>query len=363
MALEENEIIPAPGNARPFVFKDMNSLWRSLLKKWYLFLIVGILAGAGGFIYALFKTPTYKSHLTFALDDGNGGGIGNFLNLASQFGLNVGGGKDIFAGDNILDIMKSRRMLERVLLSTDTFDNKPYTLIEYFLDISGKRKKNAVINSTHFPAGKLKSTFSYRQDSVLYSTSNDFADDYIVAERPDRKLSIYEVSVTSPNEKFTKVFTDRIVNETNNFYIEIRTKKAKETLDVLEARVATMKGNLNASITNRATVQDVNVNPAFSAAQVPVLKQQANIQVYSAAYGEMFKNLELARFQYLNEIPLMQIIDAADYPMEKIKLGKLKAAILFALLADVLLLIVFVSGEIAKNRSEFNSSKKLPLDT
>jgi uncharacterized protein involved in exopolysaccharide biosynthesis len=111
-------------------------------------------------------------------------------------------------------------------------------------------------------------------------------------------------------------------------------------LDILEERVAAMKGNLNSSITNRATVQDVNINPAFSEAQVPVQKQQANIQVYGAAYGEMFKNLELARFQYLNEIPLMQIIDAANYPMEKIKSGKLKMAVIFAVLAEMLLLFV-----------------------
>lgn len=350
MALKEKETFRTEDEGKYLMFKDINDLWRDLLKKWYLFLIVGLLAGLAGFLYASSKKPTYKSHLTFALDDGNGGGIGNFLNLASQFGLNIGSGKDIFAGDNILDIMKSRRMLEGVLLSVDSFDNKPYTLIEYFLAISGKRGNNAVFKSLHFPPGKPKSTYSYQQDSVLYAVSNDFAENYIVAERPDRKLSIYEVSVTSPNEKFTKVFTDRIVNETNNFYIEIRTKKAKETLDVLEDRVATMKGNLNSSISNRASVQDVNVNPAFSAAQVPVLKQQANIQVYSAAYGEMFKNLELARFQYLNEIPLMQIIDAADYPMQKIKLGKLKAAILFAFLADLLLLLSIWFWHIYKDK-------------
>ncbi len=350
MALEEKKTIQDSDNVRPLVSKDLHLLWRDLLKRWYLFLIVGILAGTCGLIYAFTKKPTYKSHLTFALDDGNGGNIGNFLNLASQFGLNIGSGKDIFAGDNILNIMKSRRMLEGVLLSTDTFDNKPYTLIEYFLDITGKREKNPILSAIHFPVSKSKATYSYQQDSVLYAVYNDFADNFITAERPDRKLSIYEVSITSPNEKFTKVFTDKIVNETNNFYIEIRTKKAKETLDVLEARVATMKGNLNSSISNRASVQDVNVNPAFSAAQVPVLKQQANIQVYSAAYGEMFKNLELARFQYLNEIPLMQIIDAADYPMQKIKLGKLKAAVLFACLADLLLLLALWSSYIYKDR-------------
>ena len=101
-----------------------------------------------------------------------------------------------------------------------------------------------------------------------------------------------------------------------------------------------MKGDLNSSISNRATLQDVNVNPAFSAAQVPVLKQQTNIQVYSAAYGEMFKNLEVARFQYLNEIPLMQIIDPADYPMKKIKMGKLKTGIIFSVVSFFLLLFI-----------------------
>ena len=164
-----------------------------------------------------------------------------------------------------------------------------------------------------------------------------------MATRPDRKLNIYEVNVTSPDEKFTKDFTDRLVAATNEFYIEIRTKKAKQTLDVLQERVAAMKDNLNSSITNKATIQDINVNPAFSEAQVPVQKQQSNIQVYGTAYSEMFKNLELARFQYLNEIPLMQIIDPASYPMQKIKKGKLICAILFAFVAEILLSIFLIS--------------------
>ncbi len=67
-----------------------------------------------GLLYASKQEINYKSRLTFALDEGDQNGIGNFLNLASQFGINVGSGKDIFAGDNIIDIMKSRRMIERV---------------------------------------------------------------------------------------------------------------------------------------------------------------------------------------------------------------------------------------------------------
>jgi len=348
MALEENSFISESDASKIRLNRNLYIWLRSLLKIWWLFLIIGFLAGIAGVIYASKQKTTYKSRLTFALDDGSGSsGIGSFMNLASQFGLNLGSGNDIFAGDNILDIMKSRRMVEGVLLSSDTFNNRPYTLIEYFLDLMDRRT-NPRINSIHFPPGQPKSNFSYQQDSLLFTVYRELATSYIEAQRPDRKLSIYEVNFTSPNEKFTKDFTDRLVAETNSFYIEIRTKKAKQTLDILEERAASMKGNLNSSITNRAAIQDVNVNPAFSAAQVPVLKQQTNIQVYSAAYGEMFKNLEIARFQYLNEIPLMQIIDAANYPMQKIKVGKLKTGIIFSIISCLILLFIFWSIRIFK---------------
>ncbi|MEO8820011.1 MAG: Wzz/FepE/Etk N-terminal domain-containing protein [Ginsengibacter sp.] len=334
------------------VISNLNHFFKFIIKNWLLIAIVGIVAGIGGIIYSIYQKPEYKSHLSFALDEGdNGGGIGNFLNIASQFGLNIGSGKDMFAGDNILDIMKSRRMVEKVFLTVDTFNNKPFTLIEYYLEISGQRKSNSKIKNIHFVVGQQRSSFSYQQDSLLYKTYLQFSDKHIFAERPDRKLSIYEVSVSSPDEKFTKDFTDRLVAETNNFYTEIRTKKAKETLDILEKRVDTMKRNLNSSIANKAAVQDVNINPAFTEAQVPVQKQQANIQVYGAAYGEMFKNLELARFQYLNEIPLMQIIDAANYPMEKIKSGKLKMAIIFAFFVEMLLFVVFGLRNLFDNKN------------
>lgn len=351
MAVNEEDKIVSSQEKSPPVIISLNKIVRLLVKKWWLFLIVGILSGLIGMFYASEQEPTYKSTLTFALDDAeNGGGIGNLFNLASQFGFSVGGGKDIFAGDNILEIMKSRRMVEKVLLSVDTFSNKPYTLIEYYLDKSGKRESNSKLKNIHFPVAQSRNTFSYQQDSLLYKTYQEFADKYIVAERPDKKLSIFEVNVTSPDEKFTKDFTDRIVAETNNFYVEIRTKKAKETLDILEQRVADMKGNLNSSISDKASVQDVNINPAFSEALVPVQKQQANIQVYGTAYGEMFKNLELARFQYLNEIPLMQIIDHADYPMQKNQLGKLKAALLFALFAELLVLLIMGLNDLLSNK-------------
>ncbi len=337
--------LPATANTSIIAIQEMFSM---LLKKWWIFLIVGVLAGLAGIWYASTQKPVYKSRLTFALDEGGDGGMSGAFSLAAQLGLSIGDNKSIFSGDNILQILTSRRMVERVLLSVDTFNNKPYTLIGYYLE--KKEKNDDKSKEVAFPPGQERSSFSYLQDSVLYNVYFGFVATNITAGRPDKKLSIYEVNVTTPYEKLTKVFTDRLVNETNSFYIELSSKKSKQTLQVLEDRLAAMKGGLNSSISNRASSLDANLNPTFAASQVPVLKQQVNMQVYSEAYAEMLKTLEMARYQYLNKLPLMQIIDSADYPMKKVKMSKLFTGLAFSFISALIIVFIFWLRRILKSK-------------
>jgi hypothetical protein len=341
-----------------YIVSIVKSFWGFIIKKIWILLIVGLIAGAYGFIYALMDKPVYESELTFALDDGGSeSGLSGALSLAAQFGVNLGAdGKSVFVGDNILEIMKSRRIIESVLLSVDTFENKPYTMVGYYLKLNefSKTAKPSIAN-IQYPPNITKANLSYLQDSVLLNVYKTFIKEYIVADRPDKKLNIYSVNVTSLDEKFTKDFTDRLIKETNDFYVEICSKKALQTLSILEDRVAFMKGNMDQSISSKANVQDANINPAFAKGQIPVLKQQVNMQTYSGAYAELFKNLELARFQYLKQIPLMQIVDGADYPMKRIKMSKLKTAFLFAILSCSLLLFIF--WVIYKVKNVMNSFK------
>jgi hypothetical protein len=359
MQNNNNELI-----SNSFIIENIKEFKAFIIKRIWIFLIVGLIAGAGGFIYASFQKPVYQSNLSFALDDGGSeSGLSGALGLAAQFGLNLGSnGKNVFVGDNILEIMKSRRIVESVLLSVDTFNNKPYTFIDYYLELIefGKHTKG-IYSNIHYPPGIEKSNLSYLQDSILLNVYKTFIDQNITADRPDRKLNIYYLQVTSLNEKFTKDFTDRLIKATTDFYIEISSKKAKETLTILEDRVESMKGNLNGSITDKAAIQDANINPAFAIGQVPVLKQQVNMQTYSGAYAEMFKNLEFARFEYLKQIPLMQIIDGADYPMKRIKVSRLKMAIVFAFLSSFILLFIFWITNKAK-RSAIVAEENLPVN-
>ena len=335
MALISNESGRAPiikNNSASNELPPLKGGVSYFFKKWKLFAIIGLVGGIMGVIYSSIQKTQYESRLTFALDEGGSGGLGDGLSsLVAQFGFNMGNSNDVFGGDNILTILKSRRIIEKVLLSVDTFQSKPQTIISYFLSISRSNKHGG--SSIDFPLNTTRENLSRVQDSMLFATYTKFEKEYISVSKPDKFLNVFEVNVVSVDERFTKIFTDRLIAETNSFYTGMRSKKAKETLDILEQRVATMKGNMNESVSNKAAIQDANLNPAFAASQVPIQKQQINMQVYSGAYAELFKNLELARYQYLKEIPLMQIIDAADYPMKKVKPGKIICALIFSFLS------------------------------
>ena len=86
---------------------------------------------------AWFKKPVYKAELSFALQDdkSSGGGFSSALGLASQFGIDLGGGRagGEFSGNNLLELMKSRSMVEKTLLTTVNVKGKTETLADLYI--------------------------------------------------------------------------------------------------------------------------------------------------------------------------------------------------------------------------------------
>ena len=315
-----------------------------LLRKWWLIALMGLMGGVAGVINAWIEKPKYQSNLTFALEESSGS-LGGALSLAAEFGFNIGSGKDIFEGDNIITIFTSRRMIERVLLSPDTVNGKTATFADHFIEISRNARQDFIpgrLRKISFPLNQPRTSFSYLQDSILNNIYQSIIKTDLVVRKPDKKLSIYEIQFTSLDERFSKIFTEKLVKETTEFYTELRSKRSRETLEILENRVAQLRGSLNSAITSRSSIQDANINPAFAAAQAPLQKKQVDISVYGGAYAELYKNMELARYQYLKAIPLLQIIDEPRYPMKKIKKGRLLTGIIFAFAASILCIFILL---------------------
>lgn len=341
----ENNTVRAENKSNDLIL-SVNEWFRFFLRRWWIILLAGILGSAGGILYATINKAQYESRLTFSLEESGGNGLSGALSLASEFGINLGGNsKSAFAGDNIIEILSSRRMIERVLLLLDTLNGKPQTFANELLELNEMKKglaKNTRLSNISFPAGLGREQFSYLQDSILFVLYDDINKNLLTVQKPDRKLNVYEVKFKTPQERFSKIFVEKLIEETTTFYTELRSKRSLKTLDNLEQRVGSLRGSLRSSINTRAATQDANINPAFSKAQAPIQNNEVDIKVYGGAYAELFKNLELARYQYLNDIPLLQIIDEPNYPMKKIKLGRLKTGIIFGFVAVLFLTFILV---------------------
>lgn len=361
MAIENNQIQNMNSDNDEISLKELIvkiKEWGSFLKtKQKTIFIAGIIGAIIGLTFSLFERPTYKAILTFAMDEDKGGGSGGLsgaLGLASSFGIDLGGGSSggAFATGNLAELMKSRLLVEKVLLEPIVINNKIISLAEYYIQINELRNnwnKNPALNNIQFLPNADRSNFTLQQDSILQFIHKDLIDkNKLSIMQKDKKVSILSIEVTSDNEIFSKVFCENLAKQTSNFYIETKSKKAKINLDILQKQVDSVKNALNGAITEVAYETDnvYNMNPALNIKGAPGKKIQIDVTANTVILSNLVVQLELAKITLRKETPLIQLIDRPILPLEKEKLGNLKSLILGGFLAGFLTLLYLVFGQL-----------------
>lgn len=321
--------------------------FKFLFSKWLILLIFGITGGIAGITYAYLQKPSYEAVLSFSTDDDNGGTAGGLAGLAAQFGFDLGGAGNVFAGDNIVALMQSRKIIFSTLQTTVPYKGQQKTLLNIYLETSGmaeKFKKSTLLKDFAFPANQQPETFSRVQDSVLLLVIKDMNERVLIVDKPDKKIDMYEVRCKSSDEVFSKEFTVQLIKKVSDFYIETKTKRSQITVTVLQKSADSLRQAFNAALSGRASLADANLNPAFQAPLVGIQKKQTDITVLSTALGEILKNLELAKFNLLRETPLITIIDEPMLPLRNLKMsmsiGGIIGGILFGVICVALLLVL-----------------------
>jgi uncharacterized protein involved in exopolysaccharide biosynthesis len=327
--------------------------YQFLLTKWRLIILAGIIGGLIGFTYAYFQKPTYKAVLTFAMEEekSGGGGLGGALGLASQFGIDLGSsGGGAFSGANLIELMKSRKLVEKTLLSPIEVDGKAQSLVEYYLAFNEIKKdwdEKPLLKNVSFPIDADRTKFTLQQDSILKNLAAGLIKTDLVISQKDKKVSILSIEMNSTNEKFAKVFCETIAKETSEYYVEIKSKKSKMNVDILQHQADSIRAELNSAITGVAAAADnvFNLNSAMNVRRTPSARRQVDVQANTAILTQLVGNLELAKVTLRKETPLLQIIDRPSFPLEKEKVGKLKSLVLGGFLAGFLtvLYLVFTS--------------------
>jgi len=92
-----------------------------LMAHWSIMLIMGTLGGLLGLGYAFIKKDTYTAATTFVVEENKNSGGGIASALAGQFGLDLGGlsgGSGVLQGDNVLELLKSKSLIKKALLTS-----------------------------------------------------------------------------------------------------------------------------------------------------------------------------------------------------------------------------------------------------
>lgn len=335
----ENNIVSNEISVKDIIIKgrSLGNFIKSKLKLIFVFTVIGALFGLA---YSLFIKPKYTAVCSFVLDETDGSSLSQYAGLASLAGIDVansGGG--IFKGDNIIELYKSRSMLEKTLLTEADFNGTKEKLIERYINYNDLLKRwrdrddIQIINFNGDPA-----KFSRKQDSLITDITESFNKKYLDVEKPDKKLTIIKVSFTANDELFAQRFTTALVENVNVFYVETKTKKSSQNVKILQQQADSVKDVLNKSINGVAASYDSapNANPALSILRVPSQKKQVDVQANTAIYSEMIKNLELAKISLRQEKPLIQIIDQPILPLDNNHVGKIKGIIIGAILGFII---------------------------
>jgi hypothetical protein len=316
--------------------------YQYLLSQWKVIVLAGLVGASIGLTYAMITKPIYTATLSFVLEDekSGGGGLGSALGLASSLGLDLGGGSGggAFSGSNLNELFKSRTIVEKTLMQPVVSGNDTISLAEMYLRINGSRESwndNPKMKAIQFPPLTKRKYFSRLHDSIMGEIHDDLLKNSFKIAQKDKKVAVTTIEVLSEDETFAKAFTEALVQEVSDFYVDTKSKKARMNMAILIKQRDSIRVELNGAITGVAVANDNTfmLNPAMNVNRAPSSRRQVDVQANTAILTELVKQSELAKVTLRKETPLIQVIDRPILPLPKEKFGKAKGIVLGVILA------------------------------
>ena len=326
-----------------------------LLSKWKLIVVAGIIGAGIGLVYAIYYKPIYTATLSFVLEDEKSGGVGGLsgaLGLASQFGIDVGGSAgSIFSGANLLELFKSRRMVEQTLMKPVTIDGKTISFAEWYIQNAHWRKswtKKEGYQNIQFLPNANRASFTRVQDSILGKIYKDLTKSGLAVTQKEKKISIIIVEVNSTDERFAQYFTEALAKEVSEFYVLTKSKKANMNMAILERQTDSIRSELNRDISGVAVANDntFGLNPALNVNRVPSSRRQVDVQANTVILTALVQQTEMAKVTLRKETPLIQVIDRPILPLKKEMFGKRKGVLLGGFVAGFLVVLGLVGRRV-----------------
>lgn len=336
-----------------FFFKALISRWigsvRYTLGFWKILVWAGLLGAIGGIVTSLLTPVTYTARLTFVVEDTKQGGGSLVSALAGQIGLDVGSlgnTSGMLAGDNVLELLKSRSLIKKTLLTPYTGTDTNYSLADRFAETYGWKEKwknsSKVGKDIHFTVNKT--SFTRLEDSLLQRLIKKITEDQLSIAKPDKKLNFFELTYVNRDEKVSQLFCERLLKTSADFYIETKTRRLRGNIARLQRNLDSLGGVLDKKTYSAAQASEglIDINPAYTTQAVSAEISSRNKFIQGTIYGELVKQLEVSKTSLIQETPTVQTVDYPEMPLKKNRLrwyvGLLAGAAIATFLAGLLIM-------------------------
>jgi len=310
--------------------------------------MVGMLGSIIAIFISFYQTITYTAKSTFIVEDSKStGGLSGIASLAGQFGVDVSGGNTgLISGDNILYYFKSESLAREVLLSPWVI-NRNFSFADIYVSTHGLIKKwESVLKNKkiNFPPLNKGMKYTLLQDSLLQVIIKDnILKKQVNISKIDKKASFINLSVTMNDEILAKEYSDKLLEVAINRFINLEIGKQKKNVNNLQLRVDNLNRILAQKTFKSAELQTsaatMDLNPLYKT-NTSIISELTNRDklMLNTVYGEVVKNLELAKFTLNQETPVIQIVDPTLLPLTKNKISKS----IFAVLGFSVAIVIFI---------------------
>lgn len=345
--LQEDQFSP-----RKFLLQ-VQSTTRFILSKWWLLLLMGVLMGVLGYFYGSTKKTLYIAEITFALDEeASLANRSSITQLSEQLGLGpAGDGGSVFFNSitNIIELLKSRSLIEKTLKDSIDVDGKKLLMADFFLDSLNLRKKwikRAGADKINLLDGSLSKEDALYRNSIFANMCDMINNQFIKMEKKGGATSIISVKCITTHELFSKYFLEAHINKVTQYYTDIKTERAKKNLELIQNRTDSTRRAFSGSLYIKASFSDANMNPARQVAVIATEKQQTDVQILKSSYVELVKGLESAKAALIRDTPIFQYLDTPILPLKTNQSNPIFYFIVFSVLGIFLTMGFLLAGRL-----------------
>ncbi len=321
-------------------------------KNWKIVLLVCAIFLAYKIYDALTDIPQYSAELTFMVNEDDGGGFGGINAVLGQFGLGKrGGGK--YNLDKILELAKSRRIVQMILFEKGTINEKTDFYANHLIEEYKYREKWAEDEDTRYLAD-----FRFTHDSLeqftdvenmifknLYSLIKGSEDEVgILITDYNKDTGIMNLKFKTSSPGLSLQLCNVLYDKLSKYYIEKTIEKQQTTYRIIKSKADSLGTLAKASERAWARFKDSNRGLWTATAELKELQLKKDVEMYNVMHLEALKNLEFADFSLRNKTPFVQLIDAPIAPLSPSQ----KSLILSAIIGLILGGMIAVSFIIAR---------------